>query len=162
MVDQATRLVAAGVGGSALPGANYISNAARVAYPPASSAEPVSTESGTLATERLGWVVQSPWGDVVAVVVRVWMLSTEVGEGRGRSCRVFAEAEIRANNPGVLSTLTASADELDALLAAFSGDILSLDRDVGEVELSVSEELHGGRRWADTATFEAEARGTNK
>ena len=162
LVDQASRLVAAGVGGAALPGANYISSAARVAYPHAASGVSAPTEHGALAHERLGWALQSPWGDVVAVVVRVWTLSHKDSRGYQEGiCRVFAEAEVRANNPAVLASLSASADELDALLAALSGDVLSLDRDVGEKELSVSGELHNAKLggWPETASFEAETDG---
>ena len=159
IVDQATRLVAAGVGGAALRGSNYISNAARVAYPLDAFEESVPTEHGALAHEKLGWALQSRWGDVVAVVVRGWrfLKKDSGGEGGGCTCRMFAEAEIRANNPEVLASLSASADELDALLAALSGNVLSLDRDVGEMELSVSDELHSAKLglWAESASYES-------
>jgi hypothetical protein len=144
LVNQATALVEAGAGGAALPGATYISAAARVALdaiqPAAASNDDGSnghadqadanlSAPAVLSLERMAWALQTPSGATLCILVTAWEVSDPAAGAAGSSgsrSRAHVEAELRASEPGLLAAASTD-DNLTGLLAAVSGDVLGVD-----------------------------------
>jgi hypothetical protein len=156
LVNQATALVEAGAGGAALPGATYISAAARVALDaiqpaPAAAfnddgsndrARPADANisaPAALSLERMAWALQTPSGATLCILVTAWEVSDQAAGAAGgnnnpqtaagaagSSSRLHVEAELRASEPALLAAASTD-DNLTGLLAAVSGDVLGVD-----------------------------------